>query len=299
MAASRWGRWTRHTVAAGLLGLLGNASALAANPEPAPAMAPEAAASSPHAEDTATIRMHRLRHLEARLGVDPAELHAQCRYVSEVATAPPPRHVALTFDDGPEPVQTEYILEVLRRHQVQASFFMIGAQAQHHPDLVAKVLAEGHHLVGNHSWDHPNFHDIDGAAQMQQVDKTDAVLAQDMAPRLFRYPYGNSSCETNAYLHQRGYRIVGWHIDSCDWAFDHGGHVDAKEAAICGVLPQYQSDYVGHVLASLRAHNGGIVLMHEIHPNTLKLLDEIIRLALADGFVFDTIDAAGFAASLR
>ena len=288
----------RQAVAALLLAL---ALPALAEGDPAVAVPPAAPASSAHDHlvDTAKIRLHRLNHLDAKLNTDPAELHAQCRYESEISTAAPARHLALTFDDGPEPGQTELILEVLKRHHVPATFFMIGEQVQKYPELVAQVLADGHHLVANHSWDHPNFHSIDAAEQLQEVAKAEKVLAKDMEHKLFRYPYGNATCQTNNYLHQQGYKIVGWHIDSCDWAFDRTGEVDPKEAATCGVLAPYRKDYVGHVLSAIRAHNGGIVLMHEIHPNTLKKLDEIIQLAQAGGFVFDTIDAADFSSAMR
>ena len=260
---------------------------------------PETAAANPHELDTAAVRLHRLRHFEAKLSTDAAELRAQCRYESEISTIPPHKVLALTFDDGPEPVQTEYILEVLKRHHIMATFFMIGEQVKKYPELVAKVTAEGHHLIANHSWDHPNFHSIDAAEQTLQVEKTEQELAGIMGKRFFRYPYGNASCATNEYLHKQGYQIVGWHIDSCDWAFDKSGVVDAKEAVTCGVLPQYENNFVGHVLSAIRAHNGGIVLMHEIHPNTLKKLEEIITLALADGYSFDSIDSAEFVGDMR
>lgn len=96
-----------------------------------------------------------------------------------------------------------------------------------------------------------------------------------------------------------GYGIVGWHIDSCDWAYDHAGTVDAKEAMICGVLPQYRQDYASHVVSAVRAHHGGIVLMHEIHPNTVRQLEKIILAILAEGYAFTSIDDPGFAPSLR
>ena len=252
-----------------------------------------------HELDTAAIRLHRLHHLDAKSSTDAAELRTLCRYESEISTPPPHKVLALTFDDGPEPVQTEYILDVLRRHQIQATFFMIGDQVKRYPELVAKVMAEGHHLIANHSWDHPNFHSIDVADQTLQVEKTGQELIGSMTQKFFRYPYGNATCETNDYLHKQGYKIVGWHIDSCDWAFDKTGEVDAKEAATCGVLPQNEKDYVGHVLSAMRAHNGGIVLMHEIHPNTLKTLEKIIDLALADGYSFESIDAAEFVDAMR
>lgn len=253
----------------------------------------------PHPVDAATIRLHRLNHFNVKLNTDSAELHARCTYESDISTAPPKKLVVLTFDDGPAPGHTEFILDTLKRHQIRAAFFMIGEQAQRHPELVARVAAEGHHLIGNYSWDHPNFHSIDAAEQALEVEKSEGVLINKMSPRLFRYPYGNSSCETNELLHRNGYKIVGWHIDSCDWAFDKSGIVDAKEAAICGVLPQFHKDYVGHVLSALRAHNGGIILMHEIHPNTLQKLDAIITAALEDGFVFGSLDDPAFAQAMR
>jgi len=116
---------------------------------------------------------------------------------------------------------------------------------------------------------------------------------------LFRYPYGNSSCETNQPLHSRGYRIVGWHVDSCDRAFDKAGSVDAKEALSCGVLAQNRSNYVDHVVSTVRAHNGGIVLMHEIHPNTIKKLEEIIVRLKQEGFIFGSIEDPDISPSLR
>jgi len=115
----------------------------------------------------------------------------------------------------------------------------------------------------------------------------------------FRYPYGNSTCETNELAHGLGYHIVGWHIDSCDWAFDHSGTVDPKEAAICGVLPQHREDFVAHVLSAVRAHEGGIVLMHEIHPHTVRQLEAILHGLTEAGFTFTSLADPDYAASLR
>jgi peptidoglycan/xylan/chitin deacetylase (PgdA/CDA1 family) len=154
-------------------------------------------------------------------------------------------------------------------------------------------------MIGNHSWDHPNFHEISVTEQTAQVIRNEHILTGDLEPKLFRYPYGNSSCETNELVHSRGYKIVGWHIDSCDWAFEKNGTVDAKEAISCGVISQYRNDYVGHVVSAVRARNGGIILMHEIHPNTVKQLEEVIKQLLNDGFVFGTLLDEGFQQSLR
>ncbi len=251
-------------------------------------------------EETAKIRKHHLKRLNDRLTIEPKILQQTCRYESDIQTRPPKKkRVAFTFDDGPEPGQTEHILEVLKKYDISAAFFMIGKKAQEHPGLVAKVHAAGHQVIGNHSWDHPNFHDIDKSEQAAQVLRNETILANDLQPKLFRYPYGNSTCDTNDLVRSRGYKIVGWHIDSCDWAFDKTGSVDIKEAISCGVLPHDYSDYVGHVISATRARNGGIILMHEIHPNTIKKLEEIIIQLRAEGFSFGTILDEDFQQSMR
>lgn len=251
------------------------------------------------AQATATIRQHHLQRLYNRVHQDPAVLRQACRYESEIGTAPPARRVVLSFDDGPEPGQTEHILEVLKKHEIQGTFFLIGEKARAYPELVGKILSEGGHTVGNHSWSHPNFHDITAAQQTQEVLRYEEAPSTGPARWLFRYPYGNSTCETNALLHERGYRIVGWHVDSCDWAFDKAGHVSPSEGLACGVLAQNRSHFVEHVVSSVRAHNGGIVLLHEIHPNTIRQLEEIIVRLKANGFAFGSVEDEGFAQSLR
>lgn len=290
---------TRYALAALLLSSLLTAG-LAQTP-PAPPV-PAADAPAPHSleEETGHIRKHQLRRLAERLTVETAVLEQTCRYESEIATAPPAMRVALTFDDGPSPEGTELILGLMKKYHVPATFFMIGEKAQKYPQLVAQVRATDMALIGNHSWDHPNFHDISVAEQDDEVLRNERALAgEQVVEKMFRYPYGNASCATNELVRGRGYKIVGWHIDSCDWAFDRTGSVDTKEALSCGVLPQYRGDFVGHVVSAARARKGGIILMHEIHPNTLKQLERIIVALQAEGFTFGGIGDADFRPSLR
>ncbi len=289
------------------------APAPAPSPMPAPAPAPAAQASAPAAaasgaqphsgpEHTERIRKAHFKRLQDRIDTPPHVLRALCRFESEVSTLPPRGAVALTFDDGPEPGQTELIVEVLAKHQVPATFFLIAEKAERHAELLARVRALPGARVGNHSWSHPNFHQLSAEAQRQEIDHAATALAAVLQPSdqpLFRYPYGNSSCEGNAHLRERGFRIVGWHVDSCDWAFDGDGSVDAREALSCGVLPAFRRDFVGHVLAAVRAHRGGIVLMHETHRNTVQQLDELIKRLKDEGYRFGTPDEAEFAATLR
>jgi peptidoglycan/xylan/chitin deacetylase (PgdA/CDA1 family) len=289
----------RLLLTAGLLCLA--LAATAQTPPAAPASAASAPthADHPHHPHAIEIRAARVRGLSERMNQPPEVLRQSCRFESDIATPPPPGVVSLSFDDGPEPGATEAILALLDKHQVPASFFLIAAKVQRHPELAAQVKAHPRALVGNHSWSHPNFHDIAPARQASELERSDTALATLEAPKLFRYPYGNSSCESNNQLQQLGYRIVGWHVDSCDWAFDKTGSIDPHEAKICGVDKADREHFVDHVVNAVKARKGGIVLMHEIHPNTLAQLDTLIQRLLAEGFRFAPLTDPGFEPSLR
>ncbi|WP_319239268.1 polysaccharide deacetylase family protein [uncultured Propionivibrio sp.] len=288
---------TTHVAALAFWALLACAAlpSLAAPPDASTTAAPR----HTREEETAVIREHHFRRLDTRLATEPAILRQTCRYESEISTPPPPGRVALSFDDGPEPGQTDYILDILARQGISGTFFLIGEKSSAHPELTARILASGKHTVGNHSWSHPNFHAIPPEQQREEILRYEEPASPGPVKRLFRYPYGNSSCEANELLHARGYRIVGWHIDSCDWAFDRNGSIDPKEAISCGVLAQNRHNYVEHVVSTVRAHRGGIVLMHEIHPNTLARLEEIIVRLKEEGFLFGAIEDPEFLPSLR
>jgi peptidoglycan/xylan/chitin deacetylase (PgdA/CDA1 family) len=268
-----------------------------AGPSAASASAPDAAHARSHVE---TMRRAHLIRLQEHLEKPEEDLHRTCRFESDIATLPPEGVVALTFDDGPEPGHTEAILAVLARRQVPATFFLIAEKAKAHADLVAQMRALPGAVIGNHSWSHPNFHDIPPGEQQREVDSADALLHADLGPTpLFRYPYGNSSCDTNDRVHAMGYRIVGWHVDSCDWAFDGPNGLTASEALSCGVLAAYRRDFLGHVVSSVRAHRGGVVLMHETQLISVDNLDALIGRLQEEGYRFATPAAAEFHASLR
>lgn len=274
------------------------ATAAMANAAQAPVVPTPQQLAAPAGEGS-IIRQQRMKKLVAHLVVEPETLARQCRYESEINGAPPDKVVALTFDDGPDPIHTPLILAVLAKYHVPATFFMIGEKAEAHPELVRLVAQSPYALVGGHSWSHPNFHDIPVMAQLQELAQDGRLLPASTDARLFRYPYGNSTCESNTALHAANFKIVGWNVDSCDWAFDHHGAVDAKEALSCGVLPQNRANYQRHVLASVHAHRGGIILMHEIHAHTIVQLDQIVAQLLADGYSFARMNEARMAPLLR
>ncbi len=291
-----------------LVGLVGLAlpsgaaepSSAAASAAPHARLGSASAPASAHAHGSAGAhKTQRLTGLQERANHDPHQPRDRCRFESEIATLPPKGQVALTFDDGPEPGQTEQIIEVLLRHQVPATFFLVASKALLHPELVQQIVAQPSLRIANHSWSHPNFHELSVPQQLREIDLAHATLSGSGPISYFRYPYGNSSCGADAHLHALGYRAVGWHVDSCDWAFDGDGSVNDREALLCGVARPFRADFVGHVASAVRARQGGIVLLHDIHPDTVKHLEALIVQLKKDGFSFHDLAEPAFAAVLR
>ena len=149
--------------------------------------------------------------------------------------------VALTFDDGPDPVWTPRLLEVLEAHGARATFFMVGANAKRYPGLVDRVACGGH-SIGNHSWDHPSFPLISRAERLRQLKLcSDALGAR--ASRLFRPPYGHQTIGSRLDVWRAGYRVVTWSVVEPDW-LNRGG--DTIAAGI-----------------QARMRPGSIVLLHD------------------------------------
>jgi peptidoglycan/xylan/chitin deacetylase (PgdA/CDA1 family) len=124
--------------------------------------------------------------------------------------------IGLTFDDGPSAERTAFVLDVLKQKGVKATFFLEGSHAQQYPDLVRRIKAEGH-VIGNHSWDHANFPEISQTQQKQQIDRTNDAIkaATGEAPKLMRFPFGNSTPYAAGYLNTIGMSggvLWRWHI---------------------------------------------------------------------------------------
>ncbi len=151
------------------------------------------------------------------------------------------KRMALTFDDGPDPETTPAVLDALARHGMRATFFLVGERAARHPELVARIAAEGHE-IGNHSWDHPSLPTLPGAAVRDQIARTRATLAP-RGQKLLRPPYGDQSLATHLAARRLGYRVVIWSVVGRDW-LDDGAEAIA-----------------GRIVAE--AAPGAIVLLHD------------------------------------
>ncbi|CAB3389424.1 polysaccharide deacetylase family protein [Kyrpidia spormannii] len=186
------------------------------------------------------------------------------------------RQAALTFDDGPDVTYTTRILDILRREGIHATFFIVGQRAQAHPEMVRRIVAEGH-VVGNHSWDHPNFTKLSIAEIRSELIRTNDLLRSlvGYTPDLFRPPYGELTPALVQTIGSMGFKIIDWSVDTRDWA---------------GTPVPTIMNYVRKEITP-----GGIILEHcaggrgERLDNTVEALPRIISYLRNQGYSFVTI----------
>jgi peptidoglycan/xylan/chitin deacetylase (PgdA/CDA1 family) len=168
--------------------------------------------------------------------------------------------VRLTFDDGPNRQITPAVLDLLEQWQATATFFVIGRWAQAEPDLVRRAVEEGH-TIGNHTWSHPDLTELAPDGVREELARTSEVIATTTgsAPQVWRPPFGNHDAAVDAEAEALGLDTVMWDhgTDGLDWK---------------GVTPeQITQRVVGN------ARPGSIVLLHDIHQNTLDALPLVLE----------------------
>ncbi len=140
--------------------------------------------------------------------------------VQRTVPATQAKNVAITFDDGPSPKWTPQILDILKRNNVKATFFVIGDNARAHPAILKRIYAEGH-FIGNHTQTHPNMKDLSASAQASQLDQgtrsISVALGGSYKPCYFRPPYGSYNTTTFNAAKQRGMSFIMWSHDTNDW----------------------------------------------------------------------------------
>lgn len=203
-------------------------------------------------------------------------------YVIRRWGAESPKKIALTFDDGPHPVYTSAILEVLNFYHVPATFFVIGANATSNEDVIRRIYREGHE-IGNHTFTHPNIATISDRQVALEINATERLLEGALGRRsiLFRPPYAVDADPENAeqlrpllLVSGLGYYLVQMNIDPKDW---EGPGVEK---------------IVNATLDQARRHVGQVVVLHDgggDRSQTLKALPQIIEGLRADGFELVTV----------
>jgi cellulose synthase/poly-beta-1,6-N-acetylglucosamine synthase-like glycosyltransferase/peptidoglycan/xylan/chitin deacetylase (PgdA/CDA1 family) len=193
--------------------------------------------------------------------------------------AMPPRTIALTFDDGPDPRWTPEILEVLRRHDVPATFFVVGAVAAQHPEILRQIRAQGSAL-GVHTFTHPDLTTISAAHADAELSMTEMVIngSTGESSVLLRPPYSSSTHAIDdphyasiVETGRQGYTTVLTDVDSKD--FEHPG----VDAVVANSTP--------------RDGAGAVVLMHDAggdRSETVAALDRLLPRLKAQGYRFTT-----------
>lgn len=179
------------------------------------------------------------------------------------------RCAALTFDDGPV-AETVELLDMLRDKGVPATFFTVGSNVANHPEILKRMVAEGH-VVGNHTYDHPQLTRLGEAAIRKEITRTNALIekATGRRPTLLRPPYGATNASVRAVAADLGMAQVMWNVDPEDWK-------DRNSAIV-----------TRRVLANTR--NGSIVLSHDIHATTRAAYARIIDGLRERGFTLVTV----------
>ena len=183
--------------------------------------------------------------------------------------------IYLTFDAGFENGYTPAILDTLKKHTVQAAFFVVGHYLETAPDLVKRMVDEGH-VVGNHTYHHPDMSAIrDEArfyaelAQTESLYKT--IVGTDM-PKLYRPPQGKYSVENLKAAQKKGYKTLFWSLAYVDWYQDKQ---PTAQQAFDKLIP--------------RIHNGAVVLLHSTSATNAQILDELLTKWEQMGYTFGRV----------
>lgn len=189
-------------------------------------------------------------------------------YLATVKEVLGKKRIALSFDDGPRAETTPKVLEILKKYNVHATFYMMGSHVVNNEELVKQIAEEGNEL-GNHSYSHPLLTKKSAAEIYQEVHDTSEAIAKatgGLKPMSLRPPYGGFN---KTVADQAGIAIVNWSIDSYDWKY--------KDAA----------KTIERVKET--AHNGGILLMHDIHEESVEALPAIIEYLQSEGYELVTV----------
>jgi peptidoglycan/xylan/chitin deacetylase (PgdA/CDA1 family) len=189
------------------------------------------------------------------------------------------KRISLTFDDGPSEQFTAQVLDILREHRVPATFFVCGKNVEEHPDLLRRIVAEGHE-VGNHSYSHPYFFFKSRRRMAEEIDRTQAIIEKVVGfrPNIFRPPFGARWFGLVPTLLERGMLLIQWSATGYDWKKDAAA---ITQAALRELRP------------------GAIILLHdgrETRPAaqidrspTTTALPSLIAGARREGYIFAPI----------
>lgn len=186
------------------------------------------------------------------------------------------KQIALTFDDVPAAF-THKILDVLKKYDVKATFFVVGNRAEAHPEIVKRIVREGH-LIGNHSYNHPLMTRLSMESFKRQIMRTDQILYRltGYHPKYIRPPYGEINERELRWVGQQGHIIVNWDVDSQDW------RGISAQRVYSNILNYTQP---GSIILQHASGNANGVLQ-----GTLSALPRVIEKLESEGYHFVTLN---------
>ncbi len=184
--------------------------------------------------------------------------------------------IYLTFDSGYENGCTAQILDVLKQHNVSAAFFLVGNYIEQNPELVRRMVDEGH-TVGNHTYHHYDMSkigDMDSfRKELEDLEALYTAATGQTMQKLYRPPQGIYSEENLKMAQQLGYHTVFWSLAYVDWLNDQQ---PTSEQAFSKLIP--------------RIHDGAVVLLHSTSKTNAAILDDLLTRWEALGYHFDTLE---------
>lgn len=183
--------------------------------------------------------------------------------------------VALTFDDGPTPAQTDEILRILKEENVKATFFLIGGELEKHPDEGKKIVAAGHE-IGNHSYSHVRMILVSPSFVKDEIERTDELIRSIdyEKPTHFRPPYGKKLFTLPYYLSQNGRKSITWDVEPESFP----------------EIAASTDEIVKYILANTR--DGSIILLHVMYDpkrKSMNAVKPVIEGLRNQGFQFATV----------
>ncbi|RBP41218.1 peptidoglycan/xylan/chitin deacetylase (PgdA/CDA1 family) [Roseimicrobium gellanilyticum] len=180
-------------------------------------------------------------------------------------------YIAITFDDGPHPTNTPRLLNILAQRNIKATFFVVGQLAKEYPQIIRRILAEGHEIA-NHTLTHPTLTKVSDDRIRRELGETHKALV-DIAgyhTRLFRPPGGATNARLKEWFHNEyGYSTILWTVDPQDW----------KRPGVSVVTSRLVNG----------ARPGAILLCHDLHAPTVDAMPGTLDQLLAKGFKFVTV----------
>ncbi len=251
-------------------------------PSPVPAAEPQEGQQTPEVIQVRSTKQGDAASPAAAVSSSPAMATEQLAQPAATASSEKPKKiswnsivtrqpvVAMTFDDGPHPELTPKLLDLLKSKNIRATFYVIGQNVAAYPDIVKRIVAEGHE-IGNHTYTHPALSKSSASRVQTEIEKTNAAIfsAAGVAPKTMRPPYGATNASVNKRLaDDYNLSVIMWSVDPLDWKYRNAGRVSSEIS---------------------KAKAGDIILAHDIHASTVAAMDEAFNNLQAKGLRFVTV----------